>query len=358
MTCLSFVTPTYYPRKTGVALHVTEISQEFARRGYKVIVYVQGPRKDYYFNNVQIRRFPYISITRAYNISASFFKSILKHNCDLIHSHHYGYFPATAGFISSKLKKVPHVFTPHFHPPIYNTFRKMLHYFYFISQGFFIINFSDKILPHSFFEKYLIEKKCIKEVDIEVVPSTINTNKFRPLKNVKKEKMILFVGPLIKEKGVHILFKIAKKLSNVKVVFIGVGEFEDKLKQEAMKAKNILFFKNIPDEELVKWYNKASILVLPSKYEAFGRVLAEAQSCETPVVATKVGAIPEVVLNKKTGYVVEYGNWDEFENKILKLLENKTLQQKMGYFGRKHVIKNFNIKVIVNKLDKIYNELL
>jgi len=96
-------------------------------------------------------------------------------------------------------------------------------------------------------------------------------------------------------------------------------------------------------------------VILPSKYEAFGKVLAEAQSCETSVIATRVGGISEVVIDRKTGLLSNYGDWDTFQKNIETLLDNKSLRIKYGKEGRKHVIKNFDTKVVVNNLERIYN---
>ena len=92
-------------------------------------------------------------------------------------------------------------------------------------------------------------------------------------------------------------------------------------------------------------------------YEAFGRVIAEAQACETPVVATKVGGIPEIVENGKTGFLVNYGEWDKLKERLEELLDDEKLRRKMGKAGRKRMIKKFSKSVVVNKLDRIYKSL-
>ncbi|MBI5347181.1 MAG: glycosyltransferase family 4 protein [Candidatus Aenigmarchaeota archaeon] len=358
-----FAATMYYPRNAGEALYVTELAEELVKRGHEVTVFIPGSRQDWERNGVKIRQFPDTEIARAYSVSLSYLKALIKEPCDLIHSHHYGYFPATAGFIAAKLKGVPHLIGPYYHPPVYNIKRKLLFWLYHLTQGVFILRYSDIVLPHTEFEKMKLHKVGIIDKNIEILANIGNVNIFKPNKKMKSNtsKIVLFVGPLIKEKGADIVLEIASRIiekdKKIKCVFIGTGQLEEELKQKSMK-KNVVFLKNISDKELVEWYNKASVLVLPSKYEAFGRVLAEAQACETPVVATNVGGIPEVVKDKKTGFLVDYGNWDEMEKYIEVLLKNEKLRTKMGKAGRKHVVENFSIKVIVDKLEKIYRDVL
>ncbi len=358
-----FAATMYYPRNAGEALYVTELSEELVKRGHDVTVFIPGHRKDWERNGVKIRQYPDTEIARAYSVSLPYLKALIKEPCDIIHSHHYGYFPATAGFIAAKIRGVPHVITPHYHPPIYNLKRKFLSMLYYFSQGKYILRFSEKILPHTNCEKMKLCLIMSSRIKTTILPSTVDVVKFSLNKKLKREKIILFVGPTIEEKGADIVLEIALRIiekdKKIKCVFIGTGQLEEQLKQKSMKNKNnFVFLKNISDKELVEWYNKASVLVLPSKYEAFGRVLAEAQACETPVVATGVGGIPEVVKDGDTGFLVDYGNWDEMKKYIEALLKNEKLRTKMGKAGRKHVIESFSIKVIVDKLEKIYEDVL
>ena len=120
--------------------------------------------------------------------------------------------------------------------------------------------------------------------------------------------------------------------------------------------KRILFKKNLSVRDLVETYSKAKAMILPSYYEAFGKVLAESMSCETPVVSTRVGGVPEVVAD--CGYLTDYGEWKKFRHYVEVLLDDDSLRKRLGKKGRKRMQKNFDVDVIVNKLHNIYKRVI
>jgi glycosyltransferase involved in cell wall biosynthesis len=350
------------PDISGASIFLNQVATGLSKK-HEVIIYVPSNKykEEELINGVLVKRFKTRNIARKYTVSYSFMKSILKERADIIHSHHFGYFPATAGFAAAKMKGIPHVLSTHYHPPIYGKKRFFLFSLYYFTQGLPILRLSDRILPHTILEKKMLCQLGAKKSNIDIIPSVIETEKFKP-EEPKKENLVLFASHLVPTKGPDIALRIAKEIlaeRKAKFVFIGIGAMEKKLKREARNYKNsIVFLKNLPLSELVKWYSRASVLILPSYYEAFSRVLAEAMSCETPVVVTKVGGIPEVVDDGKTGFLVKYGNWASFKDRINQLLDDPQLRKKMGRAGRDKVIKNFSTNAVIGKLDRIYRELV
>ena len=320
--------------------------------------------------NLHICRFPYKHIIQNYAISPKLFNSLKKQKFDIIHSHGFGYFPAFAGFLASKLNNTPHLLTPHYHPPIYGLFRKSLFWLYNLTQGLPMLRFSEKILPITEYEKKLLCNIGGTPKNMQISPNMINTNlikfsnKILPIKT--KEKIILRIGKFSREKGGDIAFNIAKNIvknrNDISFIFVGSGgEFEVDIKRQAAKFdKNTFIFldKGISTEELVNLYSVADVVISTSIYEAFCIVLAEAMSCKTPVVATKVGGVPDVVTDTKSGFLVEYGNWKKFEEKICLLLDDMKLNRKFGRYGRKYVVENFEREKILNNLINIYESIL
>jgi len=166
--------------------------------------------------NLHICRFPYKHIIQNYAISPKLFNSLKKQKFDIIHSHGFGYFPAFAGFLASKLNNTPHLLTPHYHPPIYGLFRKSLFWLYNLTQGLPMLRFSEKILPITEYEKKLLCNIGGTPKNMQISPNMINTNlikfsnKILPIKT--KEKIILRIGKFSREKGGDIAFNIAKTL--------------------------------------------------------------------------------------------------------------------------------------------------
>jgi glycosyltransferase involved in cell wall biosynthesis len=128
---------------------------------------------------------------------------------------------------------------------------------------------------------------------------------------------------------------------------------------ENRKGKhNIKYLGHVDQPILIQEYQKASIFVLPSLFEPFGIVLLEAMSCKTPVVATYVGGIPEIVKNGENGILVPRNNPLKLAEAIDYLLENEDVRIKFGEAGRKWVIENFSIEALIKKLCKIYEVVL
>jgi len=358
-----FSTPVYYPTIGGAAFYTQELAEGLVKKGHEVTVYVFGKKGIFEKNGVIVKRFPSKHILRGYRYSFEFLREIKNENANIIHSHHYGYFPAYAGCKAAKKNKIPHVFGPYYHPPIYGIKRKLLSLIYYWFQGKFILKNSNIILPHTEYEKKMLSKIGADMNKMNLLPNIVDISIFKPekIKNKKrKEKTVLYVSHIMESKGYDKVIEFAKHNPEVNFIIIGHGDPPDeKIMRSAVKNnKNILWKKNVPIKELVKWYNRADVFVLPSYYEAFGRVIAEAMACELPVVSTRVGGIPEVVDEGVNGFLVNYGEWDEMESKIKQLLSDDKLRRQMGEQGRKKVVENFSKNIILDKLERIYKSLL
>ena len=199
------------------------------------------------------------------------------------------------------------------------------------------------------------------------LPNAVDINSFLP-QGEKEENLLLYVGRIFYEKGVHILLKSLQYIKTpVRLIIIGPMEPSDycqyllklieKINQET--KHEIKYLGPLPPgENITKWYQKATMLITPSIYEAFGVVLLEALSCETPVVATTVGGIPEIVQNHENGLLVPPNSPLKLAEAIQYLLDNKDIRTRMGREGRNWVTKNFSIETSTKKLYNIYQKLL
>ena len=295
-----------------------------------------------------------------YRISPEMIR-LLKH-VDIVHIHHYGYWPPYAGLINGLVSKKPVVFTPHYHPIMGHFGKRAFRYIYHSSQGFTLLKLSDAILPITEHEKGLLVRIGASPQKTFVVPNPVDTNLFRPVK--KKSNIILFVGVLEEHKGAHIAFEMFKELltdrlisENTQMVFVGKGSLRKQLVNEAKKQhmqKHFKFMQNLSSRKLIELYSSSKLLVLPSRYEAFGMVLAEAMACGTPVVATRVGGIPEVVGN--CGRLVEYGEWERMKKHIIDVInmpEDK--YRRLSERCRKRVVSKFDSRVVAKKLFEVYS---
>ncbi len=371
---IAMSSPVYFPDVNGEAVYVNQLSTGLVKRGHEVEIFVphskrtslvrahyRGGYKDFETSNgITVRRFNTKNVKDKYRYSYPMLKALIRSDADIIHSHHFGYYPATAGFIAAKMKRLPHVFGPYYHPPIYGISKKIIFAAYHITQGIPLLRVSDRVLPHTEYEKKMLLKVSARSDNMELLPNIVDTKLFKPKK--KKENIVLFVSHLIPTKGPDIALDIAKQIllerKDVKFIFIGAGRMENELKEKAAKIdkKRITFMKDLSVKQLIDTYSKSKVMILPSYYEAFGKVLAESMACETPVVSTHVGGVPEVVSD--CGFLTNYGDWKLFKNYIEILLDDNNLRKRLGKKGRKRMQKNFDIEVIVDKLDGIYRSVI
>jgi len=132
-----------------------------------------------------------------------------------------------------------------------------------------------------------------------------------------------------------------------------------KMENENKKGTHkITYLGEQEQNNIIKWYQKASILVLPSFIEAFAVVNLEALACETPVIATNVGGITEIIHPGKNGILIPPNNSIKLAEAIQYLLENEDIRKKFGRNGRKLVEQIFSFNVVCKKLCRIYEEML
>jgi glycosyltransferase involved in cell wall biosynthesis len=201
---------------------------------------------------------------------------------------------------------------------------------------------------------------------IMYLPNAVNGELFRP-HGGKEDNLLLFVGRISFEKGLHVLLDSLRDLKkSVSLVIIGpatsLNYYQDILKRiekENQRGKHRITYLGALDQpEVAKWCQKASILILPSFYEAFPVVILEALSCETPVIATPVGGIPELVRDYENGFLIPPNNPLKLAEAIEYLLDNKDIRIRMGKAGRKRGVKDFSLEIVAQKLRRVYEQII
>ncbi|MGP4843269.1 glycosyltransferase family 4 protein [Marinobacter sp. 1Y8] len=168
-------------------------------------------------------------------------------------------------------------------------------------------------------------------------------------------KNILFVGKSFQRKGGGVLleaFKIVRKvIPNASLTIVGPT-----LKDLPEGVFNPGFVsKESPEgmRQLQDLYRKASIFALPTLYEPFGIAFAEAMAHGLPCVGTNICAIPEIITDQKTGFLVEPNSANDLAHKLINLLENPQLCKEMGVSGFNRYRADFNWRSVVSKIDSV-----
>ena len=199
-----------------------------------------------------------------------------------------------------------------------------------------------------------MEKEISRNDDINGRTVTMYNfiDEIKPL-GAECENYVLYFGRYSEEKGISNLVKAAKKLSNIPFVFAGKGELENEV-NSADNIKNVGFKTG---DELRNIIEKALFTVLPAEWsENCPFSVMESQSLMTPVLGAKIGGIPELIDDGKTGILFESGNLKELTEKIEYLYNNKELCRQMSENCRD--IKYDTIQEYSEKLIKLYKEVI
>ena len=209
-------------------------------------------------------------------------------------------------------------------------------------------------------ESYVSKKK------IKIVPNPApyhNSTKNKPIDNINPI-IILFAGWVEKEKGIFDLIsafsEVQKTFINCRLIIAGKGRIDDgkKLAKKLHSTDKIIFTGWLQKNDMHKMLYSADIFCLPSYCEGVPMSILEAMALGLPVITTPVGGIPDIVENGKTGLFFQPGNIKQLEEKLLMLLKNPSVSQKVGLNAKLFVEKNHSISITKYKLKKIYNELI
>lgn len=219
-------------------------------------------------------------------------------------------------------------------------------------------------------KKFLLSKKIISKNKSSVLfngsVGGVDINKFKykkinrnllrkKLKISKNNFVFLYLGRINKDKGVIDLikaFKGVQKTHNVFLVLVGPIENYD-IRNYNKKDKKIIFIGKTLSPE--KWFSMADILCLPSYREGFGSVVIEAASCNLPTLGSRIYGVTDAIVKNQTGFFHKVGNINDIQKKMLFIIKNKKLLGKYGRAGSKRVKKDFEKKMMSQKLLEFIN---
>jgi len=252
-----------------------------------------------------------------------------------------------------------------------------------------LLNYSDRIICCSNYMANQIKHTFgIHEDRIDVISNGVDIFRFNPDVDVLKhridnfwggfsttnkgERMILFVGRLVHEKGVHILINAFEKLlrdqkmkkSNAyssSLIIIGEGPVKQSLKREVQRLgleKQVHFLGFVDGTTLVSLYGSADVLVVPSLYEPFGIVVLEAMSSRMPVIVSDVGGLAEIVKDGITGLKFPAGNADYLAAAIKRVLEEPSLAESLILNAYRDLMRKYDWDLAAQTTIETYKKVL
>ena len=301
---------------------------------------------------------------------------------DIAHSHTW--YANLAGYLASTMHNIPHVVTAHSLEPLRPWKAEQLGGGYQISSWAEKISYenADAIIAVSdgMRADVLAAYPHVNPDKVHTIRNGINTSKFMPerddslLKNLGiATPYALFVGRITRQKGLAHLLRAWHQVSPEYSLVLAAGspdepaigaEVEELIAELSQERGNIHWIKEmLPHKELTSLLTHAQTFLCPSIYEPLGIVNLEAMACETAVVASRVGGIPEVVADGETGLLVDYSTEHEtfetnFAAAINTVMSDSSLANRYGKAGRKRTVAEFGWDKVATQTTNLYRSVI
>lgn len=268
---------------------------------------------------------------------------------DIVHLHTVPYPHNVVGYLAARLCGKPVVITPHFHPE---------HPHYERWSNYWLLRHSDAVIAVSEFERDYLAGKGVNPDKIVIAGNGVHVDEYRPADPARFKaalqdahglgddvRVIVFIGRKLEYKGIATLVEAVKRLPrqlDAALFLAGPSSawFDDFYQHLSSSDRmKIIDLGVLSHADKVDLLHLADVLVLPSRFEAFGIVLLEAWACGTPVIAASTGAMPGIVSD--AGLVFEYGNADQLTAQITRLLEDTDLANGMARRGRERLLERY-----------------
>jgi glycosyltransferase involved in cell wall biosynthesis len=175
----------------------------------------------------------------------------------------------------------------------------------------------------------------------------------------------MYAGRIDREKGVLDLIKcgeyICRKRPDIFFVIAGEGLDLNLLKQKAKELNlqdRFIFLGQVGRDQIIKWYHKADIFILPSYHEGLPTVLLEAMSCGLPVIATNVRGNRDLISHGENGILVPAHSPKKMAEAVSSLMDDDTIRHKIGQNARNTIEKKYTWDKISNKMLECYKSLI
>ena len=291
-------------------------------------------------------------------------------NYDVIHVHSYLFLTSFQSALFRKIRKFP--FILHIHGGIQTPQSLSSGLIQKIQIGFknmvfdkwigrFTIKTADALISVSKKDLNIIKKRySIQHNNNYYIPNGVNTEIFHKKKENGK-MFVTFIGRLSYIKGFDIYMNVIKELyeydKDLNFLIIGKGPLK-KLIKPAQKTLPILHSDFYPYEKMVDIYNHSKVVLITSRFEGVPTTILESLACETPVIASNVGGISEVLRNDENGLLIKDFNAKSAISKIIEFLHDQDKLSTFGRNGRNLVLKNFSWDVVIDKIEMVYKNLI
>ena len=368
---------TCYPTYGGSGAVATHLGLELAERGHEVhfISYDQPFRLAHFherifFHEVEMEDYPLFKHPPySLALAVALHDAVRKHELDLVHVH-YAIPHATSAWVACEMLKgerdLKIVTTLHgtditlvgLHP----SFQAITQFSILRSHGLTAVS--------DFLKRETVRDFSVPESRIEVVPNFVDTRIYRPgLEPCHRatlapdgEKIVMHISNFRPVKRVEDVVEIfARVLGEIPSRLVLVGDGPDlprarvRVEELGIRDRVVFLGEYTPVQELLSC---SDLFLLPSMSESFGLAALEAMACGSPVVASRVGGLPEVIMDGETGYLCEAGDIDEMAAASIKILSDDKHRKELSDAGRAFAVKHFSSECIVPRYEEYYRRIL
>jgi len=375
------------PPYGGIESHVYYLSKELVELGHEVTVLTSrvpeaAIGKEEISEGVVVKRLwtPFSLFNFPFMPTLTY--RVLREEVDVFHGHINAPMTVESGALGSLFSGVPFVVTYHadlipedigiesmaLRGLIYDLYEKFVKRFDVAVAGRILATTPLYAETSEFLRDYLDK--------VSIVPNGVDLERFRPNHDVSsirsrlgfdRERIVFFAGRLIPYKGLEYLLaafsEVCKAREDVRLVLLGAGPLLDDLQRQVysigLKDK-VRFLGAVSEDNLPHFFATSDVVVVPSRSrsEGFSISALQAMASGKPVVATRVGGVPDVVIDEETGIIVEPRNTEQLSSAILRFLNDPDLAAQMGRAGRRRAERYFGWRRVAELVEKVYKDLV
>jgi glycogen synthase len=385
------VSTRFSPGPGGVERHVDEVARRLAARGRSVEVFTSDLRREFPMERLPpevpreetrdgfaVHRLKVWSLPG--ELHYPFFRglggALARSRPEVVHVHTFGTNQVAVARRHRARTGTPFVLTAHFHP-IWSIeggwLRHRIRGFYDRRMAGPVLSAAARVIVQSKEEERLLRSLGLRLPPLDIVPPG-----YTPLPDpspgpVFRDRFgiagpyVLFVGRLASNKGlvelVTAFASLAREDTETHLVLVGAdggqrATVEARVRGFGLESR-VHLLGHIADESLLAAaYREATVTVLPSEYEAFGLVLLESLAQGTPVIASRVGGIPEFIEDGRSGLLVPPKDAEALGVALRQVVGDAALARRLGHHGRVETVPRFTWDRVVDRLDAIYREVL
>lgn len=371
------VTFNFPPEIGGIGQYVWNLSRFLTKMGEGVTVIApveaaglyQERLADFEVHRVRAFRFPFLD-PLPLNMFSVLRELAEAQDFDIIHLHGHMYFFSFFAAVICKFLKVPYVITHHGEGLPMSSLSRIRKFLRDNTRSTYVLKHSKKVISVNRYEvKALVQRYKVPSKKIIVIPNGVDEKRFNtlPVSNSSwleewsDKKTILSGGVLARWKGfdylIHAMRLVVKERDDARLLISGGGP--DRVRLQTLVAslkleEHVKFLGRLERKHILTLHSLSYMYVLPSIYDVCPTSVLEAMASGKPVIVTSQGGQRELVIDGKSGFIVQPRNTEALAKAILTLLSDEELALSMGKRSRQVVLQSFTWDKICTKVREVY----